>query len=132
MATRVMNQTEKLTLSTNSTFQEKCKQAIRDFSTYWSTHDGSGLSTEADRIKWAKDRITSVKYVKNPLVSDDAVTVAWVFLNAAKGKTYNIVDNPEDAVDLIALWDAASSFDEFVNEFFKAKGDEIDMTLSGN
>ena len=128
-AQRVMTQEEKQSLSTNATFQEKCKQAIRDYATYWAVHDGASLGTEALRLKWAKDRQLSIAVIKNPIVSEDAQTMSWIFLNAAKGKTYSLAAAPVDVTTLIAAWVSASSFDEFTSSYFDVKGDEINMSI---
>lgn len=132
MANRVMSMEEKLTLSTDDTFQAKCKQAIRDFATFWYTTDGAGIATEAERITWVKNRMLSVAIVQNPIVSEDGQTIAWFFLNAAKGKVYDLATSPVSASVLIAAWDAASSFEEFVNDYFKIKGEEINFVIGGN
>ncbi len=132
MALRVLTQEEKLNLSNNSTFRDKCKQAVRDFSVYWAANDGTAFSTEADRVMWAKNRINGVKFVKNPIINEDSLTLAWFFLNAAKGKTYDLGAAPVADITLNAAWDTENSFDEFVASYFAIKGDEIDMTSSGN
>jgi len=129
---RILTQEEKLALSGDGSFKEKCKQAVRDFSVYWGAHDGSGLNTEADRIMWAKNRINSVRFAKNPIINEDPTTLAWFFLNAAKGKSYDIGAAPADTLTLISAWDTANSFEEFVSAYFAIKGDEIDMASSGN
>jgi hypothetical protein len=126
---RVMTQEEKQSLSTNSIFQEKCKQAIRDYATYWAVHDGASLGTEVLRIKWAKDRQLAVIVLKNPIISEDSQTMAWIFLNAAKGKTYSIGTAPIDAATLITAWESASSFDEFASIYYDVKGDEINFSI---
>lgn len=128
-AQRVMTEEEKRSLSTDATFQAKCKQAIRDYATYWSIHDGASLGTEALRLKWAKDRQLSIAVLKNPIVSEDAQTMSWIFLNGAKGKTYSLAAAPVSAETLIAAWITASSFDEFVSTYFDVKGDEINMSI---
>jgi hypothetical protein len=133
MALRVMAQEEKLNLSTDTDFIEKCKQAVRDYSAYWSTHDGSGFSTEAERITWAKNRILGVGVMKNPIVSENGNTLAWFFLNAAKGKQYDLAASPVSNPTLIAAWIAANSFEEFVAQYFAIKGNsEIDMSATAN
>lgn len=128
-AQRVMTQEEKQNLSVNTTFQAKCKQAIRDYTTYWAVHDGSSLGTEALRIKWAKDRQLAIGVLKNPIVNEDAQTMAWIFLNAAKGKTYSLAAAPVSDATLIAAWDTANSFDEFTSTYYDVKGDEINMSI---
>lgn len=133
MATnRVLTQEEKLGLATSPTFQEKCKQAVRDFSAYWSVHDGAGFSTEPERITWAKNRINGCAYMVNPIIQIDGATLAWYFLNAAKGKVYSLEASPVVATDLIATWDTNNSFEEFVASYFAILGNSIDMTATGN
>lgn len=127
-----MTQAEKFSLSGNPTFQEKCKQAVRDFSAYWSIHDGAGFSTESERLTWAKNRINGVSFVKNPVINVDGTTLAWFFLNGAKGKEYSLEASPVDATTLITAWDNANSFEEFVNSYFNILGNEIDMIATGN
>lgn len=124
---RVMTQEEKYSLAGSSDFIEKCKQSVRDFATYWSVHDGAGFSTEADRIAWAKNRQLAVNILKHPEVNDPLIT--WIFLNAAKGKTYNLGAAPQSASTLVAAWVAASSFDEFANEYYKILGDDINFSI---
>jgi len=129
---RVLTQEEKLSLAINSTFQEKCKQAVRDFSAYWSIHDGAGFSTLAERQTWAKNQINGVAFMKNPIINIDGLTLAWFFLNGAKGKQYDLGLAPIDSALLIQTWDANNSFEEFVSVYFAILGNEIDMNATGN
>jgi hypothetical protein len=132
MALRVLTQEEKYSLSINETFKEKCKQAIRDFAAYWSIHDGSGFSTEAERVTWVKNRSLGVHIVKNPLIPESSEIIVWHFLNGAKGKQYDLNPSPIAVETLITAWDSANSFEEFVNEYFKVKGDDINFSVTGN
>jgi hypothetical protein len=68
---RVLTDDERQTLSTSETFKQKCQWAVRNYATYWSGHDGSGLTTTAQKMKWAKDRISSVEILKNNTVDQD-------------------------------------------------------------
>ncbi len=132
MALRVLSQEEKLSLASSADFIEKCKQGVRDYAEYWSVHDGSGFSTTAERLTWAKNRQLGTAIKKNPIVSEDGTTLAWFFLNAAKGKQYDLAAAPLPAATLIAAWVAANSFEEFVAVYFAIKGNEIDMDATGN
>ncbi len=130
MALRTLTQEEKLSLSTNGTFVEKCKQSIRDFSAYWAINDGSGTATEEERIDWVKKRFLSIRFAINPIINEDSTTLAWFFLNAAKGKQYDLGAAPISASELVVVWDLNSSFEEFVGDYFRIKGYEINFSIS--
>jgi hypothetical protein len=124
---RVLTDDERQTLSTSETFKQKCQWAVRNYATYWSGHDGSGLTTTAQKMKWAKDRISSVEILKNNTVDQD---IAIRFLNASKAKTFSgLSAAPASEASIIAAWVTANTFDEFVSQYFDLIADDIDFTI---
>lgn len=125
-----MTASERIILANDSTFQDRCKQAIRERATYLN---GSGsfstISTWADFIDRAQQQLVAVKNYQNSIVSDDPLTVAFAFVNASKGKEYNLTTEETTAAPLLAAWIAASSFDEFVISYFKLRGQEVQFTI---
>lgn len=123
---RVLSEAERQQLLGSSAFKEKCEWAVRDYAAYWSIHDGSGLSTEVDRIAWAKDRPLSVSILKHGITDPHLVEA---FLNAAKGRQFSLNAAPLDNTTLIAAWDSSSAFEEFVSQYFKLLGDDINFSV---
>lgn len=124
--TRVMTSKEKEKLLTNAEFKSRCEWAIRDYASYWSIHDGSGLSTEADRIKWAKDRLFGVAIVTNG-ITDPNVTLK--FLTAAKGKQFSLPAGEQEVDTLLAAWNTANTYEEMTSEYFRYIGNTVDMSI---
>lgn len=123
---RVLTEPERQSLLGSSAFLEKCQWAVRDYATYWSGHDGSGLSTESDRINWAKDRQLSISILKNGVNDSHLVEV---FLNASKGREFLLNASPESVSTLVSAWDSSSAFEEFVAQYFRILGDNINFSL---
>lgn len=115
MALRILTEAERQSLLVSTTFEEKCKMAIRDYATYWGSNDGSGANTETLRIKWAKDRLKGVGILLGG-INDNHIREA--FINASKGKQLDLAAAPLNADTIIAAWDANSTFDEFTSQYF--------------
>lgn len=115
--TRVMTDEERELLRNNPTFTYKCNDALHAFANYWAVHDGSGFSTEADRLMWAANRRLGVKLlVEGTIYRPQEVTL--IFLDAARGQTYTLGAAPETAENIIAQWTAANSFEQFSQSYF--------------
>lgn len=124
--TRVLTSEEKAELVNDATFKKLCEEAVFDYAAYWSIHDGSGMSTESDRIRWAKDKLLGVHVLKNG-ITDQSVTRK--FVNAAKGKQFTLGAAPQPTATIVAAWIVGNTFDEFVGEYFKLQGDDINMSI---
>lgn len=123
MATnRILTEQERQSLLVSSLFNEKCQMSIRDYATYWAVNDGSGASTEAQRIKWAKDRLKSIGILLSGI---NNTRVNEIFINASKGKQLSLDEAPLDASVIIAAWDANNTYDEFVSQYFDAISSDI-------
>jgi len=114
-AQRVLTEDERQSLLINTTFNEKCKMAIRDYAAFWAINDGSGATTETLKIKWAKDRIKSVGILLSG-VNDDRVSE--IFINSSKGKQLTLGTAPLPASTIIAAWDTNNTFSEFASQYF--------------
>jgi hypothetical protein len=123
---RVLTEEERQQLLGSSIFSEKCQWAVRDYAAYWSIHDGAGLATESDRIKWAKDRQLSIAILKND-ITDPHLVVR--FLNASKGKQFTLGAAPQSTATIIAAWDSGNAFEEFVAQYFSVLGDDINFSI---
>lgn len=128
-AQRVLTDEERQTIQGDTHFLEKCQFAARNYASYWSIHDGSGLANEAARIKWAKDRINAVRIVKDG-VQDPKIAERFVTL--AKGIQFSIGAAPVDSETIIAAWVSGNRFDEIASQYFDILGDGTDMSVSGN
>ena len=123
MATlRILTEQERQSLLISTLFNEKCQMAIRDYAAYWTINDGSGANTEAARIKWAKDRIKSIGILLGGI---NNTRVNEIFINASKGKQLSLEAAPLDATVIIAAWEASSTFDEFVSQYFDVIATDI-------
>lgn len=125
---RVLSEQERQQLLGSSEFIEKCQWAVRDYAAFWSVHDGgAGVpATETGRIKWAKDRQLSIHILKTD-ANDPLLAVR--FLNASKGKQFNLGASPQSNAALIAAWVNDNAFDEFVGIYFNYLGDDINMSI---
>jgi hypothetical protein len=112
---RVLTEDERQSLLINTVFNEKCKMAIRDYAAFWAVDPGSGATTEALKIKWAKDRIKSVGILLEG-VNDDRVSE--IFINSSKGKQLTLGTAPLPAATIIAAWDTNNTFAEFAGAYF--------------
>ncbi len=123
MATsRILTEQERQSLLLSSSFNEKCQMSIRDYATYWTINDGSGANTEAARIKWAKDRLKSVGILLGGI---NNTRINEIFVNASKGKQLSLDPAPLPAETIIAAWEANSTFDEFVSQYFDVISTDI-------
>jgi len=122
LTNRILTEQERQNLLNSSLFTEKCQMSIRDYATYWAANDGSGANTEALRIKWAKDRLKSVGILLGGINNS---RINEIFVNASKGKQLNLDTAPVDVSTIIAAWDANSTFDEFVSQYFDIISSDI-------
>ncbi len=129
-AQRVLTDDERLSLLTSDDFRLKCQMAVRNYASYWSQHDGSGLSTQALRIKWAKDRLISIDKITNPLVSDPNIAIKYVIYS--KGATFILGAAPQPVEVIVAAWVSAGKFDEFTSTYYDVIGGNYKMTIAGN
>lgn len=125
-AQRVLSEDERQSILSNSDFKQKCEWAVRDYAAYWSIHDGSNLATEALRLKWARDRVISVKLLTLGVSDPHMVEI---FLNASKGKTLSLAAAPVSDATIIASWVSGNVFDEFVGNYFQVLGREVEIEL---
>lgn len=124
--TRVMTDDERETLKNSATFKQKCQWATRNFAAFWSVDLGASATNENERITWAKNRQLSVEILKNDTKDDD---ISLRFLNAGKGKQFTLGAAPQPEATLINAWVTTNSFEEFVVEYFKVLGDNINMSI---
>ena len=96
--------------------------SVRNYADYWSIQDGSGLSTEAARIKWAKDRILAVKVVTVD-IGDPALALKFVKLS--KGMQFNLGASPQNPDTIIASFLTGNKFEELASAYFTLLGDDI-------
>lgn len=112
-AQRVLNDDERQKLVGNSLFTDKCQWAIRDYASYWNSHDGAGLNTN-DRLKWRKE-YTYVASVVRADYGDPNLALRFVIL--AKGMTFNVDADPTSE-EIIALFVAGNKFEELASLYF--------------
>ena len=127
---RVLTDDERLSLVASDDFKLKCQMAVRNYASYWSQHDGSGLGTEALRIKWAKDRLIAVGYITNPAVADPDIALKYVVYS--KGATFTLGTAPQPAATIITAWVNAGKFDEFTSIYYDVLGGGYKMSITGN
>ena len=119
---RVLTEDERQSLLINTVFNKKCKMAIRDYAAFWAVNDGSSATTEALKIKWAKDRIKSVGILLDGITDD---RVSEIFINSSKGKQLTLAAAPLSATVIISAWDANSTFAEFASAYFDTISTDI-------
>lgn len=129
MALRVLTDDERESLKAHADFQSKCEWAARNYAAYWSGHDGSGLASTAERIKWAKDRILGVDIVMND-VNDTNIAIRC--LRVGKAMTIDLDTAPQLPETIIAAMVAQGKFDEQASLYFDLKGENINFTVGGN
>lgn len=128
MALRVLTDTERQALQGSSTFLEKAQWAIRNYASYWSAHDGSGLNGN-QLIKWAKDRMLSVNIVLND-ISDPSI--ALKFVKISKGMQFDLGPAPVNTDAIIDAFTNANKFEECASSYFDLQGEAINFSLTGN
>jgi hypothetical protein len=128
-AQRVLTSEEKESLREDPVFVGYCQWATRDYAAYWASHDGAGLSSEAQRIKWAKDRYLSV-----PIVGGDIhdPNIALQFLKVGKGIQYDIGTAPQSNSVIIAAMLAGNKFEEMASLYFDLLGEGVNFSIGGN
>jgi len=109
-AQRVLNDDEKEQLVGHTLFIQKCKWAIRDYSSYWYAHDGTGLNT-SDRAKWRREYQT-VKSVNAAEYEDPHLTLRFLIL--AKGMSFSVDADPTSE-EIIALFVSGNKFEELAS-----------------
>lgn len=129
MALRILTDTERQTLLDSEDFRKKCDWAARDYSVYWADNDGAAATTLEERIKWGKDRIIGVRIVTTD-VNDPFIPVR--FLNAGKGKEFELEEAPQPLEVLLEAWVTSNAFQEFVSEYFDILGETINFSVVGN
>lgn len=128
-AQRVLTEEEEQSLLGSSTFLEKSQKAIRDYAAFWAINDGSTSTTEALKVKWAKDRILGVQIVQNS-ISDPLVSYRFIVLS--KGTQFTLGTAPQPVATIIAAWDTAGTFAAQAGGYFDILGESINMTKTGN
>lgn len=108
------------------------EQAVRNAADYWSTHDGSAMSdTEANRIKWAKNRINGVQitlneaYVTNANLNVRAVKVS-------KNIQFNLPDGNNLSEEQILSGFDQGKLETVASMLMDMYGEDINMTIGGN
>jgi hypothetical protein len=129
MALRVLTTEERELLKSNDLFKEQCYWAVRDYAAYWAVHNGAALATEAERIKWAKDRQNGVAIENNDIGDQD---VALKFLKFGKGIQVDLAAAPLSAEVIVAAWKVANKFEECASLYFDHLGESINMSKTGN
>lgn len=123
---RVLTDVERQSLLNHPTFQMHCEFAVRNYADYWSIHDGAGLSTEAARIKWAKDRILSVKIIT---VDIGDASLALKFVKLSKGMQFSLGAAPQNADTIISEFLSGNKFEELASSYFTLLGDDINLSI---
>jgi len=126
MAMRVLTDQERQSLLESQEFEKKCKWATRDYAAFWAVNDGSLAATEEERIKWGKDRILGVGILLYD-ITDQFIAIR--FLNASKGKQFDLEAAPQPVEVLIAAWVSSNSFEEFVTQYFDILGENINFSI---
>lgn len=128
MALRVLTDVERQALQSSNEFSEKAQWAVRDYASYWSIHDGAGLSG-AQLIKWVKDRLQSVSIVLND-VNDPLVALR--FVKVSKGMQFDLGVAPVDTQVIIDAFQAGNKFEECASLYFDLQGESINFSVNGN
>lgn len=123
---RVLTDEERESLIADPSFIYHSQWAVRNYAAYWSIHDGSSLSPEAARIKWAKDRMISVKIV-NYDINDNNLSLR--FIKLSKGITFSLGAAPQPPATIVAAFVAGNRFDELSSLYFDLLADEINMSI---
>jgi hypothetical protein len=125
---RVMTAEEKESLVNDPVFALQCKWAIKDYADFWSNNDGSAAANLEARITWAKNRLLSVSVLLSGITYQPE-NVTRIFLEAAKGKQFDLGAAPVSTSVLIQEWLDTSSFEEFTAIYFKNWGDQVNMSV---
>lgn len=129
MALRVLTNEERESLVGHAGYKTKCESAAQNYADYWASHDGSGLATEALRIKWAKDRLLGVD-IKLRGLNDS--TIGDRCLRISKALQVDLGTAPIDADSIVTQMDATGKFDELASLYFDLKGEDLNFTFGGN
>lgn len=125
-AQRVLTDAERQTLLGSSSFLEQSQWAVRNYAAYWAIHDGSGFSTEAQRIKWAKDRMLSVDISVSDIHDND---LALKFATLMKNIQITIGAAPQDPDTIVAEMLTESKFETLASMYFDLLGEGINFSL---
>lgn len=131
MAQRVLTSEEKQALQLDPTFTSQAQWALRDYASYWATHDGAGLSTESARLKWAKDRQNSVALLLNDFIANDN-QLGLKICKLAKGIQVDLGVAPVTSTSIVIAFIAGNKFEELASLYFDQLGEGINMSVTGN
>lgn len=129
MALRVLTSEEKESLKTYPDFIAAAQWAVRDYAAYWAVHDGAGMSTEEQRVKWAKDRYLSVP-IHTGDISDP--NIALQFLKVGKGITVDLGASPQPNDVILDALVAANKFEEMASLYMDILGEGVNFSLTGS
>ncbi len=127
MALRVLTDDERQDLQGDPTFIEKSQWAVRNYADFWSVNDGSSASTEALKIKWAKDRQLGVSIVLND-INDPAIGLK--FVKISKAMEFDLAAAPVAISVIVAAFVAGNKFDEIAGTYFTQLGETINFSVS--
>lgn len=128
MALRVLTADERQALQGDSHFLELAQWSARDYASYWASNDGSGAATEAQRIKWVKDRMLSVGIELND-IGDSQIALKYVKLS--KGMQLDLAPAPVPTEDIINALLAGNKFEELASLYFSLQGEFINFSVGG-
>lgn len=129
MAARVLTDQERESLKSHAGYKYQAEWAARNYGAFWAVNDGASATTEALRIKWAKDRICGVDVIQADLNDPD---ISIKFLKLGKGIQVDIGAAPVPADDIVTALLAANKFEEMSSMYFDMKGEGINMNATGN
>lgn len=129
MALRVLTDEERESLKSHPGYKIKAEWAARNYAAFWAINDGSGATTEALKIKWAKDRICGVDITLGELNDPD---ISIKYLKLGKGIQVDLAAAPVAPDTIVAALDAASKFQEMASMYFDLKGEGINFNATGN
>lgn len=126
---RVLTQTEKETLSADAVFKFQCEWAVKEFATYWVNQTGVGCASETACIEWSKNRLLAVRVLTKGIPTFGDITLADVFLDAAKAKQLDYGAGTPTSTAIIQKWLDNATFEEMTQYFYKVWGNDVDMSI---
>ncbi len=123
---RVLTAEEKQTLQVSSRFLDHCNWAVRDFSSYWSSKDGTLINSQIASVgyeAWYKNHTFATGVMTNGVVDPSIKTT---FLVLAKGMNlWDSAITPFDADVAIDYMIANAKFDELSTGYVALKTQSV-------
>jgi hypothetical protein len=128
---RELTNSEKQILMSHPPFKDRLHWGVRNYASYWSTHSGAGenITTEAHRIKWAKDRISAVQIEMYDVNDHD---IGLKFCKLMKGTTFNLPAEVQTDPEVLSAGISDGNIDAFAAYYFDLLGENINFSKSGN